>query len=382
MSDTSLNSIIQYGTDADRIAFTPDPAVGSQVLYFWYVTDDAPNLYIWDGSAWVLVNSSSSGITELTGDVTAGPGSGSQAATIAANVVSNSKFRAGGALTVVGRSVNSGGNVADIAAVAASDSVLREASNVIGFGTIATAGITAKAVTYAKIQDISATARVLGRVTAGAGVTEELTLTQVLDLLGSAAQGDILYRDAAGWAYLAPGTSGQFLKTQGAGANPVWATGGGGTSGFTVVIKPTDQTVLNSTVFVNDSDLTFAVAANKVYYFELSLRLTAAAQAADFKFQWSLPSGASVEWDSIYNGGSINKWDNTSTATVPNALSTTSQTTGSNALGTAYGCRFRGFIVISSTSGTATLQWAQNTADNTSPGNRVKQGSSLAYATH
>ena len=36
-------------------------------------------------------------------------------------------------------------------------------------------------------------------------------------------QGDILYRDGSGLARLAAGTSGQFLKTQGSGANPVWA---------------------------------------------------------------------------------------------------------------------------------------------------------------
>jgi hypothetical protein len=35
-------------------------------------------------------------------------------------------------------------------------------------------------------------------------------------------QGDILYRDGSGLARLGAGTSGQFLKTQGASANPTW----------------------------------------------------------------------------------------------------------------------------------------------------------------
>jgi hypothetical protein len=61
MSDASLNQIIQYGTAAARAAFTPDPAVGSQVLYVWYDTDSAPDVYIWDGSAWVLINGGASG---------------------------------------------------------------------------------------------------------------------------------------------------------------------------------------------------------------------------------------------------------------------------------------------------------------------------------
>ncbi len=37
-------------------------------------------------------------------------------------------------------------------------------------------------------------------------------------------QGDILYRDGSGLQKLGAGTSGQFLKTQGTGANPVWGT--------------------------------------------------------------------------------------------------------------------------------------------------------------
>lgn len=70
----------------------------------------------------------------------------------------------------------------------------------------------------------AATSRIHGRATAGAGAGEELTLSQVLDLVGSAAQGDILYRGASTWTRLGAGTSGQFLKTNGAGANPAWTS--------------------------------------------------------------------------------------------------------------------------------------------------------------
>lgn len=79
-------------------------------------------------------------------------------------------------------------------------------------------------VTYAKIQNVSATDRILGRDTSGAGDIEELTLSAVLDMIGSAAQGDILYRGASGWARLGAGTNGQFLTTGGAAANPSWTT--------------------------------------------------------------------------------------------------------------------------------------------------------------
>jgi len=49
-------------------------------------------------------------------------------------------------------------------------------------GTVATT-ITNDAVTYAKIQNVSATSRLLGRITAGAGDIEELTVAQVLSML-------------------------------------------------------------------------------------------------------------------------------------------------------------------------------------------------------
>lgn len=59
-----------------------------------------------------------------------------------------------------------------------------------------------------------------------------LTLGQI-DLatdvaIASEAQGDILIRGAAGWERLGYGTSGQFLKTQGVGANPTWDSLPGG----------------------------------------------------------------------------------------------------------------------------------------------------------
>ena len=47
-------------------------------------------------------------------------------------------------------------------------------------------------------------------------------------VITAVAQGHILYRNATGWVNLGPGTSGEFLKTQGAGANPVWDSIPGG----------------------------------------------------------------------------------------------------------------------------------------------------------
>lgn len=49
----------------------------------------------------------------------------------------------------------------------------------------------------------------------------------ILDQI-TTAQGSVLFRGASDWEALAPGTSGYFLKTNGAAADPAWAAGGGG----------------------------------------------------------------------------------------------------------------------------------------------------------
>lgn len=79
------------------------------------------------------------------------------------------------------------------------------------------------AVTYAKMQNASATARILARKTAGAGDFEECTIAEVLEFIASSAQGDILIRDGSGWTRLPAGAAGQELRSGGAGANPAWA---------------------------------------------------------------------------------------------------------------------------------------------------------------
>ena len=59
--------------------------------------------------------------------------------------------------------------------------------------------------------------------------------------VGSDAQGDVLYHDGTDYTRLAAGTSGDFLKTQGAGANPVWASAGGTNTPDFYAYLDTDQ---------------------------------------------------------------------------------------------------------------------------------------------
>ena len=201
---------------------------------------------------------------------------GQARANIVTNSVGNTQLRQGGALSLIGRSANSTGNVADIAATAASGAVLRESGSTIGFGTIATAGIADSAVTFAKIQNVSATDRLLGRSTAGAGVVEEVTCTafgrsliddvdataarttlglaigtnvqafasQLSDLAGTTrTKGNIIAANGTAWTTVGVGTDGQFLQADSAsGAGVRWAaaTGGGAPTTVDYLVRTAD----------------------------------------------------------------------------------------------------------------------------------------------
>jgi hypothetical protein len=108
-------------------------------------------------------------------------------------------------------------------------------------------------VTYAKMQDVSATSRVLGRKTAGAGDPEELTLSELLDFIGSATSGDILYRGASSWARLPKGSDGQLL-TQSSGL-PSWQSAA--SAGKLGQVLSTQYTTGTSTIdIIPDDDTT------------------------------------------------------------------------------------------------------------------------------
>lgn len=63
----------------------------------------------------------------------------------------------------------------------------------------------------------------------GLGSVTQAYDSSLADIAGTTfSQGDVLYQNATNLTRLPAGTSGQFLKTQGAGANPVWATIPGG----------------------------------------------------------------------------------------------------------------------------------------------------------
>jgi len=101
---------------------------------------------------------------------------------IGANKVTNGMMRQSGALSIIGRSANSTGNVADISAVAGSGCAFREASNVVGCGELATAALGVNIVTNAKLAQM-ANGTTKCRTTSGTGNAEDCTASQMRTLL-------------------------------------------------------------------------------------------------------------------------------------------------------------------------------------------------------
>ena len=176
-----------------------------------YVTVDTSKIYRWSGTQYVEISptagnadtatklATARSIT-LTGDVTGsvasfdGSANVSISTTIAAGSVAlgtdtSGNYVAAVAVPAAGLTVSASGAGAtqtlalanDLAAVeglSATGLVRRTAADTWSAGTtIATAEITASAVTYAKIQNVSATNMLLGRATVGAGVVEEIACT-------------------------------------------------------------------------------------------------------------------------------------------------------------------------------------------------------------
>lgn len=209
----------------------------------------------------------------LSGAVS-GTGTTAITTTLGTNVVANSNIRQSAALSVIGRSANSTGDVADISA-GSDGQVLRRSGTTLGFGTIATAGITDDAVTYAKMQNVSATSRLMGRITFGAGDMEELTGTQATTLL------DVFTTTLKGLVPASGGGTTNFLRADGTWAAPP----GGGGSGTVTDFVFTDGNGFDGTVTTSTSTPT------------LSLTTTVTDDQIMFSNSGAIAGSANLTWD-------------------------------------------------------------------------------------
>lgn len=125
-----------------------------------------------------------------------------------------------GASKLLGNPTGAGANASEITLGATLSFVGSALRTIALSGDVTTAAnsfattIAAAAVSYAKIQNVSATSRFLGRITAGAGSTEELTGTQATTLLDAFTSG------LKGLAPASGGGTSNFLRADGSWASP------------------------------------------------------------------------------------------------------------------------------------------------------------------
>ena len=156
-----------------------------------------------NGTGLLYGNAANISFGNLSGDVV----TATFAATISANVVSDAKLRQSAALSVIGRSANSTGDVADISTTSSSGFVLRESSGTIGWGTVGAAGITNDAISNTKIRN-SGPLSVIGRSANSTG--------DPADISAAASSGQVLREISGniGWGTVATGGYGDNTITE------------------------------------------------------------------------------------------------------------------------------------------------------------------------
>lgn len=134
----------------------------------------------------------------------------------------------GATLTIADGKTLTASNDATVSGTNTGDQTITLTGDVTGGGTGSFATtIAANAVTNEKLAT-AADGTIKSNISGSTATPSDNTITAVLDKLFGTTQGSVIYRGASSWAALTPGTSGNFLKTQGAAANPVWDSIPGG----------------------------------------------------------------------------------------------------------------------------------------------------------
>lgn len=287
-----IRDFIKRGTSGARPAANTVP-VGT----LYYSTNTGVTEYS-DGTNWQTFSDFGTGagaINQLTGDVTAGPGSGSVAASIANNAV-------------------------------------------------VTAKILDANVTYAKIQDVSAASKLLGRGDSGSGDVQEITVGSGLAMTGTT------------------------LSASG---------GGGGSSDWdTTTEQAADQDVTNNTTPQDSTNLTIALGANELWLVEAVINYSSNDATTDFKAQmgWSgTAAGTEARGYRIYTSTSDADASGFFTTTNNSAIGTVN--VGGQASHAIRGLIFH-FVINTPSTGNIKFQFA-NVVGGASAVSRLKAGSIL-----
>ncbi len=155
----------KLAADAATAVAVTAPSTGNHRGRGW-LHSGTGNLQVWDGAAFQQVVMPTAGIGDL--QVITGKLADGAVTTAKVTPLGSAAYAAGSVNTAALADLNvTSGKLADGAVLEAK----------LGAGAVATAKIAAGAVTYDRIQNVSATDRLLGRSSAGAGPVEEVPLT-------------------------------------------------------------------------------------------------------------------------------------------------------------------------------------------------------------
>jgi hypothetical protein len=126
------------------------------------------------------------------------------------------------------------------------------------------------------------------------------------------------------------------------------------------VIKGADESVLNSATLQFDDALFLAVPANTQWLFKCVLNYEGGTHgASDIRWTWNVPTGATLRYYTSHL-----------TNTNPVIAMLAGSATGSadtNGAGNLNGILMDGSLIVGSTAGNISLEWAQFTASNVTP---------------
>jgi hypothetical protein len=221
-----------------------------------------------------------------------------------------------------------------------------------------------------------ATGTIQSNISGSSAAPSANTISSVLDNLFGTTQGTVIYRGASSWSALAPGTTGQYLQTQGTGANPQWANV---QQTWSTLFRTTDNSVTSNATLTNDSQLQFTMAANTKYRIRASISLfNGSGGGAQIGFVGPA-SPSVVSYNCISNVGGTSSV--TSSFFVTPFYSTTGYP-GSplawSGSGTSFWLTYDIYVSNGSSSGTFAFQFAQNTSSGTA--SVLRAGSYLDYA--
>ena len=215
-----------------------------------------------------------------------------------------------------------------------------------------------------------ATGTIQSNISGSTAAPSANTISSVLDNLFGTTQGTVIYRGASSWSALAPGTTGQYLQTQGASANPQWATV---PQTWTSCFRTTDNSITSNTTVTSDSQLTFPMLANTKY--SIKVRLFVNPGLGGIKIGSTGPSGLTRFIQSgFYNTGVATTTILTANYTASYPLALGFANTGNN----PWFFDITIFIANGPTAGTYALQFAQNSSSTTAT--VIYAGSFLEYA--